>query len=165
MENLNPKTVALLNERIKEEQFSSQLYKSMAVALNFYGFAGAAKLWEKYSQEELKHMEWAYEFLLDCDYLPEVPQLEKPKAFKGDLIQVINDSYLHEQKITASCKNLAHVAQEVGDCLTFTLALKYVAEQREELQKTKYWLDRIEAFGNSKEALRLLDNEMYELAE
>lgn len=162
MENLNSKTVELLNQRIKEEQFSSQLYKSMSVALNFYGFAGAAKLWEKYSQEELKHMEWSYEFLLNCDYLPEVPQLDSPKQYKGDLIQVIRDSYLHEQKITESCKNLAHVAQEVGDCLTFQLALKYMTEQVEELAKTKFWLDRIEAFGTSKEALRLLDNEMGE---
>jgi ferritin len=46
--------------------------------------------------------------------------------------------------------------------MSLNVALWYLNEQTEELAKTKYWLDRLEAFGSDKTALRLLDNEMGE---
>ena len=52
-----------------------------------------------------------------------------------------------------------------GDILTVGLAQWFVTEQVEELAKTKYWLDRLDAFGTEKDVLRMLDEEMEDLAE
>lgn len=158
--NLKPESVVLLNLRIKNEELSSRIYLQMSNELNFYGYAGAAKLWKKYSDEEKAHAEKVYEFLLDNDHLPETPALEKVKTYDGNFIEIIKASYLHEQQITKECSDLYVNALKVGDILTVGLAQWFVNEQVEELAKSKYWLDRLEAFGDSKEALRFLDNEM-----
>jgi ferritin len=152
--------IALLNYRIQQEELSSRLYKAMAIYLNFNGFAGAAKLWEKYAAEETTHAQWTYDFLLDLDIQPTVPELSRPSDQFDGLIDICKKSYEHERQITEQCQALAKACLEQGDFLTFTLAEKLVKEQVEEISKTVYWLDRIEAFGTSKEALRLLDNEM-----
>ena len=44
--------------------------------------------------------------------------------------------------------------------MLLSLALKYVAEQVEELDKLQTILDMIDVFGTSKESLFLLDNKL-----
>ena len=163
MKNISEKVIKLLNFRIEQEEFSSRLYKAMSIWLEYNGYLGAAKLWDKYSDEELIHAEWAYEYLLDLDIMPEVPELRKPDTEFGGLVDIIQRSYDHETKVTDQCQEFAKGAFTEGDYMALELAQKYLKEQQEELAKTTNWLDRIEAFGSSKEALRLLDNEMGDL--
>lgn len=160
MELISKKVIELLNFRIAQEEASSRLYKSMSLWLDFHGFAGAAKLWRKYSQEEQVHAEWAYSYLLDLNIKPEVPPLAAPECDFDGLVDIIQQSYDHEVVITTQCKEFASTAMTEGDFLALELAQKYNGEQIEELAKTQYWLDRLEAFGDSEAALRLLDNEM-----
>ena len=160
MEVISKKMVDLLNYRIQQEEESSRLYKSMSVWLGFNGFEGAEKLWQKYSDEERVHMEWAYAYLLDLNIKPTVPSLTEPQGdFKG-LAQIVALSYQHEIDITNQCKELTNTAMKEGDFLVMELGLKYCKEQVEELSKTQKWLDKLESFGSDKIALRLLDNEM-----
>ena len=157
---ISKKIEELINFRIVEEEKSSRLYLAMSKYLDYNGYTGAAKLWKKYSDEEMTHAGWAYSYLEDLDILPEVPALEKPICeFKG-LPEICKASYDHEVKITLQCQSLAKEAQSEGDYMTLQLAQKYLAEQVEELYRQTYWLDKLEAFGTSNEALRLLDNEM-----
>lgn len=155
---ISDKVIKLLNLRIKEEENSSRIYKAMSVWLGYNGYTGAEKLWQKYSDEERVHMEWAYKYLLDLNIKPTVPALPEPTGeFKG-LSQIIAMSYQHECDITAQVKELTKVAQEEGDFLTMELGLKYCKEQVEELNKIQNLLDQLEAFGIDKIALKLLDN-------
>lgn len=160
---MHEKIIELLNNRIQQEELSARIYKAMSVWLNYNGFAGAAKLWQKYSDEEVKRSEITYNYLLDLDIMPAVDSLQKPQTAFESLEQIIQLSYKHELDITAQCNRLAKNSYEVGDFQTLQLAQSYLKEQVEEQAKTKYWIDRLKAFGNSKEALRLLDNEMGEI--
>lgn len=160
MNKLNERLIKLLNYRIEQEEYSSRLYKEMSIWLNYEGYSGASKLWSKYSNEELNHAEWAYNYLLDLDYKPEVPAIKKPECQCSSLQEVIQRSYDHEQKITAQCQALAQEAFAAADFMTLHLAQKYLDEQVEEIAKMVYWLDKLNAFGTSSESLRLLDNEM-----
>lgn len=157
---INEKVVKLMNFRIQQEEASSRLYKAMSIWLNYNGFMGASKLWEKYSKEEQSHAEIAYEYLLDLDIMPEIPALESPESNFVGLVDIITKSYNHEIEITEQCNTLAKTAIQEADFMTLQLAQNYLIEQKEEIAKTCGWLDKLEAFGNSKEALRLLDNEM-----
>lgn len=159
-QNISEGLIKLLNYRIVQEEFSSRLYKAMSIWLNFKGYSGAAALWAKYSSEEQTHADWAYTYLLDMDIKPEVPALEKPDNEFAGLVEIINKSYEHEQKVTEQCQKFADSAWKEGDYMALELAQKYLKEQQEELAKTNYWVDRIEIFGQSNEALFLLDNEM-----
>jgi ferritin len=156
------KVIAKLQYRINQEEQSSRIYKAMSVWLNLNGFKGAAKLWQKYSDEELKHAEWAYERLLDLNILPVVNNIDRPQSeFKG-LANVIALSYAHEVDITRQCQELTQVCMDEGDFMDMELAQRYCKEQAEELAKTQSWIDKLTAFGEDKIALRLLDNEMGE---
>ena len=162
---ISKKIENLINFRIVEEEKSSRLYLAMSQWLDYNGFSGAAKLWKKYSDEEHKHSEWAYEYLQDLDILPVVPALEKPKCTFSSLPEICKMSYEHEIKVTEQCNALAKAAQAEGDYMTVELAQRYLKEQVEEIGKTTYWLDRLEAFGDNPQLLRELDEEMEEYAE
>ncbi len=152
--------IGLLNYRIEQEEQSSRLYKAMSVWLNLQGYEGASKLWDKYSQEELAHAQWAYNYLLDLNIKPITPSQEKPQNDFRDLPQVIALSYEHEIKIKDQCLDLSKACLREQDMMTFNLAQKYVSEQVEEISKLQLWLDKLETFGSDKIALKLLDEEM-----
>lgn len=157
---INNNIVNLLNLRIKNEEQSSRIYKAMSVWLNLNGFTGASKLWDKYSQEELTHAQWATNYLLDLNITPVTPSQEEPElSFKG-LPQIIAKSLQHELKITEECKYLASECLKNNDWLTLNLAQKYCKEQVDEIAKIQTWVDKLNSFGDDKIALRLLDNEM-----
>lgn len=156
--------VALLNYRIQQEELSSRLYLAMSQWLDFVGFTGAAKLWKKYSSEELKHAEWAYGFLQGLAIMPDVPALEAPPTSFEGLSDIILKSLAHEEEITRQCEALAKASLEEGSFLVHQLALKYVAEQHEELEKSNLLKDRLVLFGTSEVSLRLFDKELGEMA-
>ena len=152
--------IEILNYRIWQEEESSRLYHAMSLWLNDHGYMGAAKQWEKDSQDEMKHAQFAKDFLLDMGIQPDLPQLELPKQKFTGLDQIIYESYDHELEVTRQCNELANYASTSGNHLLYQLALKYVQEQQEELGKLQTLIDNLEAFGSDKIALRLLDNEL-----
>ena len=164
MEYLRKKMLELLRLRITNEEYSSRLYQAMSQFLDYNGFAGAAKLWAKYSDEEKIHASWITQFLLDLDYLPPMPTIKEPPLEFTCLVDVIKQSLTHEEEITSQCKELAKAAMAEADFLTYGLAQKLVNEQVEELAKVLLWVDKLETFGTDKIALKMLDQEMGELA-
>lgn len=151
-----------LQNRIQQEEESSRLYLSMSMWLNNEGYTGAAKLWKKYSEEELTHADWAREYLLAMGITPLVSVLTaQPSTFTG-LPQIIKDSYDHEILITKQIKAMASSALKEGDHMVYELFLRYLKEQVEEHDKTQTWLDKLNTFGEDKIALRMLDEEMGE---
>lgn len=156
--------VNLLNYRIQQEELSSRLYLAMSQWLDFVGFTGAAKLWKKYSEEEMKHAEWAYDFLQGLSIMPTVPALEAPPVSFEGLSDVILKSLAHEEEVTRQCEELAMQSLQENSFLVHQLALKYVAEQHEELEKSYLLKDRLELFGTSEVSLRMFDEELGEMA-
>jgi len=160
---ISNKAIELLNYRIAQEEASSRLYKSMAVWLDYNGYSGAASLWQKYSDEELVHAGFSYDYLLDLNIKPTVPVIEKPTGEFRDLPQIIAASFQHEVEITNQCKVLAKSVADEDDYMTLTLAQKYLSEQVDELKKTQFLVDQLNIFGTDKIALQLLDTKLGEL--
>lgn len=157
---ISESSISALQFRIQEEEFSSRLYKAASIWLNNNGFPGAAKLWAKYSDEELVHAQKACDFLLSLNIQPILEAIRKPdNEFKG-LPNIVAISMRHEVLITEQCKQLASEAKENSDDMVYDLALWYLREQVEELDKIQNWIDQLKAFGDDKIALRLLDERM-----
>lgn len=157
---ISKECIDILNFRIEQEEQSSRLYQSMSLWLNDNGYMGAAKAWLKDSEDELLHAQWAKDFLLDMGIQPLLPALKQPQQSFKDLCDVIKQSYQHEIVVTQQCNDLAKHAMEYGNHLLYQLAIKYLKEQQEELGKLQTLLDKLEAFGEDKIAIRLLDNEL-----
>lgn len=164
MEHLNGGLIKLLNYRIEQEEFSSRLYLAMSIWLDYNGYGGAAKLWKIYSNEEMGHAQWTYQYLLDLDVMPVVPSIKQPTLEFNGLPDVVLLSKQHEDEVTIQCQQLAGEALKSADFMTLELAQRYLKEQVDELAKTQYWIDWLNASGTEKTVLRLLDNEMAQVA-
>ena len=161
---ISKKIIDLLQLRLKNEEQSYRIYKAMSQFLSFKGFEGAAALWNKYAEEELEHEGWVFDYLQGLNIQPIVDGQEKPQNTFKNLQQVIAFSYQHELFITEECNKLAKACLDEQDIMTLNLAQRFVKEQHDELSKLQVWIDYLETFGDSKEALILLDNRMKEQA-
>lgn len=161
---LSEKIIELLQYRINEEEKSARLYLAMSQWLSFNGYDGAGRLWYEYYKEELIHASWTYEYLHEKDVMPIANTVVGPMTDFEGIVDIVNKSFEHELTISNSCNELAIACHEEGDYMTNQLADKYLKEQAEEESKFLVFKDRIKAFGESPEALRLLDNEMAQKA-
>ena len=157
---ISSECIKLLNYRIEQEEYSSRIYHYMFMWLNYNGYVGAYKAWQKDADDEMQHSSWAKKFLLDLGVQPKIPALsEPPQKFSG-LDDIINQSYDHEVLVTEQCSELACHALEYKNHLLYQLAMKYMQEQQEELGKFQTYKDKLKAFGDDKIAMRLFDNEL-----
>jgi ferritin len=152
--------IKYLNYRVQQEEQSGRIYLSMSMWLNNNGFLGSAKLWKKYSDEEMGHAEFAREYLLAMGVQPLTPKLEAPNQNFAGLPDIIEQSFEHEIEVTTQCKDLADHALGIKDHMLYQLALQYLKEQVEEHSKMQDLMDKLSAFGQDKIALRLLDDEL-----
>lgn len=157
---INKEAIDLLNYRIEQEEYSSRVYLSMSMWLNDKGYTGAASLWKKYSNEEMAHADWARTYLLSFGVQPTTPALKAPGDNYASLPDIIRQSFQHEITISKQCKEIASKAMKSGDHILYELTLHYLKEQVEEHDKMQTWIDKLEAFGTDKLALRFLDEEM-----
>lgn len=155
-----PYVVDTLNYRIEQEEQSSRLYHAMSMWLNDNGYFGAAKEWQKYSEEELSHAKWAKDYLLALGVQPAIPALPKPTQVFTGLLDVVRKSHKHEILITQQCNDMAKTSLKNGDFLLHQLALKYLSEQVEEMEKLQDLIDRLQIAGEDKAAILLIDKEL-----
>ena len=132
----------------------------MSLWLNNKGYKNAAALWKKYSGEEASHADWAREYLLSMGVQPETCILEAPGDLYESFPAIIRMSYNHELTVTRQIKELAKSAFAEADHMLYTLTAHYLKEQVEEHDKMQNLIDQLEAFGEDKIALRLLDNSL-----
>jgi ferritin len=129
------------------------------------GFKGASALWRKYSDEELTHADIARKYLLSFGVQPVTPRLDSPQQdFPGSLPEIVKLSYKHEIEVSTQIKKMADHALGTKDHILYELCLSYLKEQVEEHDKMQTWMDKLKTFGTDPLALRLLDNDMGEVA-
>ena len=157
---ITPDCVDYLNYRVQQEEYSARTYLAMSMWLNDKGYMGAAALWRKYSDEEMKHADIARTFLLAFGIQPLTPRLDPPTQLFSGLPEIIKMSYEHEIEVSTQIQKMADHALEYKNHMLYELCLGYLKEQVEEHEKTQTWMDKLEAFGTDKLALRLLDNDM-----
>lgn len=143
---LDKKVIDILNYRIQQEEFSARLYKDMHLWFEDKGFLNLAKVYEKYSKEERTHAEWAMEFLLDYGIKPTLRTLISPESEYSNVKEILDATLEHELLITSQCKELTKFAKDNDEYVLYTLGLKYLAEQQEEISHSQ---DFISIYENS----------------
>lgn len=161
---ISERIIQELNKRIQREQYSSRVYYAMYLWLRDKGYEGAAKLWKKYSEEEMKHATWAEDFLDSFNIKPEIMALEEPPCEFEGLGDVIRKTLEHETQITNECNDLARVCLADLNFSAYSVAMKYVIEQNDEMKKSRELVNRLDLFGEDPISLRLFDQELEKLA-
>jgi ferritin len=157
---LSDDCVEYLNYRVQQEEYSGRIYLAMSMWLDNNGYVNAAKLWRRYSNEEMAHSDIARTYLLSMGVQPMTPKLDAPNQTFSGLPEIIEMSYDHEIVVTKQIKELAADAMKKADHMLYEFALAYLKEQVEEHNKMQNWVDQLNSFGTDKIAMRLLDHEM-----
>lgn len=138
---ITKKVVDLLVYRIQQEEDSSRLYEQMSLFLNNKGYINTAKLYKQLANEEKNHAQWAKDYLLSFDVVPQLEDLEKQDITYNTLKDVLDQSLAHETKIALQCNELAQEALKMNDFMLFSLAQKYNYEQIEEVGRQQDLVD------------------------
>lgn len=151
---------AALNEQIKMEAESSQIYLAMASWAEVKGFEGIATFMFKQSDEERQHMLKLVKYVNQRGGYAAISALDEPRLDYSSFRTLFRQLYEHEVKVSESINILVDIALTAKDYATHNFLQWYVSEQIEEEASAKVILDKIDLIGDDKGGLYMFDNDM-----
>jgi ferritin len=149
-----------LNEQIKVEAESSQIYLAMASWAEVKGFEGIATFMFKQSDEERMHMLKLVKYVNQRGGHAIISALEEPKLDYSSFKALFRQLYEHEVKVSECINILVDIALSEKDYATHNFLQWYVSEQIEEEASARVILDKIDLIGDDKGGLYMFDNDM-----
>ena len=141
---------AELNNQIKNEASSSQLYLAMASWAEVQGFEGVASFMYSHSDEERNHMMKLIKFVNERGGQAVVPQLDAPPTQYEGLLSLFETLLEHEMEITNNINELVHLTLAEKDYTTHNFLQWYVSEQIEEEALARTVLDKLKLIGEER---------------
>lgn len=157
---LNAKMQEALNKQLNAELFSSYLYLSMAAYFESQSLAGMAAWMEKQSAEEYGHAMKFYSFINERHGRVNLTQVETPRTEWNSPLEVFEESFRHEQKISGLINHLVKLAIDEGDYAAHTFLQWFINEQVEEESTVLAIVDKLKLVGDHGVAIFMLDNEL-----
>lgn len=155
---ISDKILKLLNDQIKIEAESSQLYLAMYTWATKFGLEGVAKFMLEQSNEEREHMLKIFTYICDRGEVAKVPQLDEPTSdFKG-LQEVFTNTLEHETFVSSSINNLVVAATAEKDITTAVFLNWFVLEQVEEEAQVKRILEKVKWVKGDTSAILAVDD-------
>ena len=136
--------IDILNQQIKNELESSQIYRGMSTWLDDKGYNEMSKYFFKSGQEELVHMDKIYNYLFDKNCKPIVPVVGQVKQEFKDVREVLEESLKHEIFITEALEKIANLSISEKDNTTYQFIQWFLNENVEEENKWKEILFKID---------------------
>lgn len=153
-----------LNNQIKIEGDSSQIYLAMACWAENQGFEGIASFMYAQSDEERMHMLKLVKYVNQRGGLAIAPAIEMPKLDHTSFKTLFKQLFDHEVFVSEKINELVHISLEERDYATHNFLQWYVAEQIEEEATARTILDKINLIGDDKGGLYLFDNDLKKIA-
>lgn len=160
---LSEKLAQALNNQIRIEAESSQIYLSMACWAEVQGLEGVASFMYEQSDEEREHMLKLVKFVNERGGHALISDLKAPHTEFGNFQEMFEELYQHELFVSKSINELVHITLEERDYATHNFLQWYVAEQIEEEAVARTILDKINLIGNDKGGLYLFDRDIQQL--
>ncbi len=149
-----------LNEQIKLEAESSQVYLSMASWAEKQGFEGVALFMYAHSDEERMHMLKLFKFVNERGGHAKVSTLNAPPSSFGSFKEMFQTLFDHEVMVSKKINDLVDITLTEKDYATNNFLQWYVSEQIEEEALARNILDKISLIGDDKGGLYLFDNDV-----
>ncbi len=145
---LNKKVEELLNRQIEREEYSSNLYLSMAVWAETSGYSGISEWLYAQADEEREHMLKFIKYVNDRGGKAIIGAVEKPPYDFTNIRQVFEEVLEHEQFITKSINEVVEVCVMEKDYTTQNWMQFFVMEQIEEEASVSLILDKLNLIGD-----------------
>lgn len=157
---MKDKVVALFNEQINRELYSSYLYLQFANIYTEKGLDGFANWFDIQAQEEHDHAMLMIKYLHNNGAKVVYEEIQKPVVEKDGIVDIIKAALSHERYITESINHIYSEASEKKDYRTLQFLDWFVKEQGEEEKAADDLLKKMDIFGNDPKSLYLLDKEL-----
>lgn len=152
-----------LNQQVRIEAESSQIYLSMACWAETHGLEGIARFMYTQSDEERVHMLKLVKYINERGGHAQITELKAPKTSFSAFSEMFEELYKHEVFVSESINDLVHITLNEKDYATHNFLQWYVAEQIEEEAQAKTILDKINLIGDDKGGLYLFDRDIQQL--
>jgi ferritin len=149
-----------LNKQINDELYSSYLYLAMAAHFETENLNGFAHWMKLQSQEEYGHAMKIYEYVFQRNGKVTLAKIDAPAESWKSIIDVFEEIYSHEQKISASIDAIVGLAFAEKDYATNNFLQWFVGEQVEEEATALYILDKAKLIGDNRNGIFMLDKEL-----
>lgn len=150
----------LINQQINHELGASYTYLGMSAYFDGEDLPGFASWFRGHAQEEIDHAMRLYDFLVSCDVPVKLAPMEAPASTFNSPTSALAAALKHEQMVTAQIKTMFEVAHECKDYTTQPMLHWFLAEQVEEEDLFRQVLSEVEAAGDNRFNMVLLDKEM-----
>lgn len=133
---INKEMYKLLNDQWNKEIASAYIYYEKAALVKDIGMFNYYDFLKKSGDDELKHAEKFYNFLISLNSLPKINDFMKPDVLTTtSVMETTKVLYEHEVRVTDCINIIAKFALEINDFATFEFIQWFVEEQVEELSK------------------------------
>ncbi|HBK72566.1 MAG TPA: ferritin [Flavobacteriaceae bacterium] len=157
---LSTKIEKSLNNQIKIEAESSQIYLAMASWAEVQGLSGVATFMYVQSDEERDHELKLVRYINERGGHAKISALVAPSIEFGSFKEMFKTLLEHEIFVSQSINKLVDITLKEKDYATHNFLQWYVAEQIEEEAQARTILDKINLIGNDKGGLYLFDNDI-----
>lgn len=157
---INERVRKVINEQINKELYSSYLYLSMSAYFENKNLKGFANWTRVQALEESAHGLKFYDYLNNRGGKVELAPIEGPKTNWNSILEIFEEIYEHEQKVTALINNIAHVAFEERDFATQSYIQWFVNEQVEEESNASGLIEQLKLIGDNSSGIFMLDKEL-----
>lgn len=144
---LSKKVEKNLNEQIKKEGYSSNLYLAMASWADTEGYAGIANWLFAQAEEENTHMMKIIHFVNERGGHALIPAFEAPPVKFEGIKKLFNQILEHERFITKSINEIVALSIKEDDFATHNWIQWFVTEQIEEESSVQAILDKLNLLG------------------
>jgi len=150
-----------LNEQVKIEAQSSQVYLAMASWAEIQpGIDNITAFFYRHSDEERMHMLKLIHFINERGGFAVIPTLEAPTLTFPSIKHAFSELLKHEIMVSESINKLVDIALSEKDYATHNFLQWYVAEQIEEESLARTINDKLELIGDDKGGLYLFDRDI-----
>jgi len=149
-----------LNDQINAEYWSSYFYLSMAAYFENRNLPGFANWMKVQYQEEISHVMKFFDYINERGGRVLLKPIDAVKTDWKDEIEIFEDTFEHEQKVTGLINNLVNISFEEKDHATHNMLQWYVSEQVEEESNADEILQQLKMLKGSNHGLLMLDREL-----
>ena len=157
---MSQKVQDAFNKQVNAELYSSYLYLSMSNHFDSKNLKGMAGWMRIQAQEELTHALKFIDFINESGGNVLLDQIDAPKTEWSSPIDVFEDTYEHECKVTGLINELVSTVLSENNHAANNFLQWFVTEQVEEEASASEILEKLKLIGDNGVALFMIDQEL-----
>lgn len=148
------------NNQITMEFEASLVYRQLAIEMDLIDLPGIAAWLRHQADEEIVHANRFIDHLSDRDNKAVIGAIPASKVKVDDVLGCFEAALKHEQKVSASIRDLYRACETEGDLDSRPLLNWFLNEQIEEEATVTTIVGRVKLIGNDGPGLLRLDSEL-----